>query len=165
MPAGVIYDADGSVINAIYGTGASLPSGCAKSAVLTQIDKIATNGSIVHALMLVNGLCAQTVDELPTLQYKMIRGFGRILGLDWSQANEQMFASGSITEDGLAGWPLMHPIERLCTSMLSSCMPDAKRLRTDDVAALNRLYPVASPAQGSPHVLMCSPSPEMLRRC
>ena len=71
----------------------------------------------------------------------MMRGFGRVLGLDWSQANDQMFPA-NITPDGLAGWPLMHPVEKLCNSNGSPCMRGTIAPRTDDIAALNRLYPV-----------------------
>ena len=38
------------------------------------------------------------------------RAFGRVVGLDWSQANEGIF-DGTLpwTEEAMAGWPLMHP--------------------------------------------------------
>jgi hypothetical protein len=38
----------------------------------------------------------------------------------------------------------MHPIERLCNGGSGLCMPNPTQLRTDDVAALNRLYPVTA---------------------
>jgi hypothetical protein len=78
------------------------------------------------------------------LQYQLIRGFGQVLGLDWSQTNEEMFVGDQVTADGLAGWPVMHPMERLCNGGGGACMPNPAQLRTDDVAALNRLYPVTA---------------------
>ncbi len=71
-------------------------------------------GNIVHALVVVNGLCATTAGQIATVQYQLVRAFGRVLGLDWSQANEEMFLNDAVTTGGLTGWPVMHPVERLC---------------------------------------------------
>ena len=87
-PVAVIYDQDGSVIDAIYGPGASSPLVCQNSGVMVSVDNLAVTGNIVHALIVVNGLCATTANQIATLQYQLIRGFGRVLGLDWSQTNE-----------------------------------------------------------------------------
>ncbi len=148
-PVGVVYDADGSVIDAMYGTGASSNLVCENDGVIVQVDNLAVTGNIVHALVLVNGLCATTASQIATLQYELIRAFGRVLGLDWSEANEEMFVGDRITTDGLAGWPVMHAIERLCNGSGGECMPNPTQLRTDDVAALNRLYPVTAANVGS----------------
>jgi hypothetical protein len=143
-PVAVVYDADGSVIDAIYGTGASSPLACQNNAVLVSVDNLEITGNIVHALVLVNGLCATNAVQIANLQYQLIRGFGRVLGLDWSQTNEEMFVNDQITANGLVGWPIMHPIERLCNGSSGQCMPSPTQLRTDDIAALNRLYPVTA---------------------
>ena len=79
-----------------------------------MVDNLAPSGNIAHALMLVNGLCAINTAQIAVLQYQLIRGFGRVLGLDWSQANEGMFLNDQVTSEGLAGWPILHPIELLC---------------------------------------------------
>ncbi|MGB6609157.1 MAG: IPT/TIG domain-containing protein [Acidobacteriaceae bacterium] len=139
----VVYDADGSVINAIYGAGASSPLACQNNGVLVSVDNLAVTGNMVHALVLVNGLCATNAVQITNLQYQLIRGFGRVLGLDWSQTNEEMFVNDQITANGIVGWPIMHPIERLCNGGSGQCMPSST-LRTDDIAALNRLYPVTT---------------------
>ncbi len=143
-PVAVVYDEDGSVINAIYGPGASSPLACQNNGVIATVDNLAVTGNIAHALVLVNGLCATTATQIANLQYQLIRGFGRVLGLDWSQTNEEMFVNDQITANGLVGWPIMHPIERLCNGGIGQCMPNATQLRTDDIAALNRLYPVTT---------------------
>ena len=148
-PVAVIYDQDGSVIDAIYGPGASSPLVCQNSGVMVSVDNLAVTGNIVHALIVVNGLCATTANQIATLQYQLIRGFGRVLGLDWSQTNEEMFENDQITTAGLTGWPIMHPIERLCNGGGGQCIANPTQLRTDDVAALNRLYPVTSANIGS----------------
>ena len=71
-----------------------------------------------------------------------MRAFGRVLGLDWSQVNETMFATGSETSEGLSGWSVMHPLERLCFGSSTNCLPNPTTLRLDDIAGLNQLYPV-----------------------
>lgn len=143
-PVAIVYDEDGSVINALYGAGASSSLSCPTNGVLVSVDNLATAGNIAHALMLVNGLCATTTTQIANLQYQMVRGFGRVLGLDWSQTNEEMFDANDPTANGLQGWPIMHPVERLCNGSTGLCMPIPTQLRIDDIAALNRLYPVTA---------------------
>ncbi len=149
IPVAIVYAADGSVIDAIYGSGASSPLVCQNDGVIVSVDNLAVTGNIVHALMLVNGLCATTTNQIANLQYQLVRGFGRVLGLDWSQTNEEMFDTGQFSIGGLAGWPLMHPIERLCNGGSGQCFTNATQLRTDDIAALNRLYPVTAANVGN----------------
>jgi hypothetical protein len=143
-PVAVVYDEDGSVIDAFFGAGASSPAMCQQDGVFTFVDNLSPSGNIVHALMLVNGLCATNTAQISVLQYQLVRAFGQVLGLDWSQTNEEMFAGDQITSDGLAGWPIMHPIERLCHASGESCIPNGTTLRPDDIAALNRVYPVTA---------------------
>jgi hypothetical protein len=140
-PLGIIYDADGSVLDALEGAGASDPDSCNVNAVTTLVDNFSTGAKIAHALMIVNGRCTADANHVALVQYELLRGFGRVLGLDWSQANDQMFP-GNTTPDGLLGWPLMHPVEKLCNSNGNPCMTGTIAPRTDDVAALDRLYPV-----------------------
>ena len=142
-PLGIIYDVDGSVLNALEGAGASDPAGCNVNAVTTVVDNFSIDAKIAHALLILNGLCTADAAHIALVQYELLRGFGRALGLDWSQANDQMFP-GNTTPDGLLGWPLMHPVEKLCNSNGNPCMTGTIAPRTDDVAALNRLYPVNS---------------------
>jgi hypothetical protein len=148
-PVAVVYDDDGSVIDAIYGAGASSSLACQNDGVIVSVDNLAVTGNITHALMLVNGLCATTASQLLNLQYQLTRAFGRVLGLDWSQTNEEMFVNDEPTAEGLEGWPIMHPVERLCNGGGGVCMPNGTTLRTDDIAALNRLYPVTAANLGT----------------
>ena len=143
-PIAIVYDEDGSVINDFFGAGASSAATCQQNGVFTFVDNLAPAGDIVHALILVNGLCAANTTQIAVLQYQLVRAFGQVLGLDWSQANEEMFANQEPTSEGLAGWPIMHPIERLCNASGEACVPNATTLRPDDIAALNRLYPVTA---------------------
>jgi len=142
-PVGIIYDADGSVIDALEGAGASDPNSCNSSSVITLVDNFSVTGFIAHALMVVNGRCTADLAHVAMVEYELLRGFGRILGLDWSQANDWMFP-GNTTPDGLLGWPLLHPVEKLCNSAGNPCLTGTISPRTDDIAAANRLYPVTS---------------------
>lgn len=148
-PVGVVYDETGAVINGIYGAGANSSLNCQSNGVITTVDNLAASGTIAHALIIVNGQCAGTNKQQTNLQYQLVRAFGVVLGLDWSQTNEEMFVGDQITTAGLAGWPIMHPMERLCNGSGGTCIPNGTTLRTDDIAALNRLYPVTAANVGN----------------
>jgi hypothetical protein len=148
-PVAVVYDQDGSVLNALLGAGASNPDDCRDNGVWTSVDNLATNGTIVHAVMVINGLCARDSAHITLLQYLLVRAWGRILGLDWSPANENMFTDGTLSTDGLTGWPVMHPFERLCLPAATNCIPKKVALHTDDIASVNRLYPVTAANQAA----------------
>ena len=147
-PVAVIFDEDGSVINDIYGPGASDPGSCTLNGVYSTVDNLAAAGTIAHAVILINGLCASSTALDQLLEYELVRAFGRVLGLDWSQVNDAMWPSHPTT-DGLTGWPIMHPVEQLCTGSNTNCMPNPLTLRLDDIAGLNRLYPVTAANAGS----------------
>ena len=143
-PLAIVYDFDGAVIDTLLGAGASNPNGCLSNGVTLFVDSMATDATIAHALMIVNGRCA-TPQRTSLLQYLIVRAFGRVLGLDWSQANEGVFDGSMAWSDAaLAGWPLMHPIERMCDASGMACMQNQNALRWDDTAALNRLYPITT---------------------
>ncbi len=148
-PVAVVYDADGSVINDLLGPGSSDISNCTQDGVVAQVDNLLAAGTIAHALIVVNGNCATDSAHLTLLEYELIRAFGRVLGLDWSQVNESMFLNVSITTNGLLGWPIMHPYERLCAGTSTNCEPNMTTLRLDDIAGVNRLYPVTPANIGS----------------
>lgn len=141
-PLGVIFDADGSVIDAIYGTGASEPISCQNNGVFLWIDKINADTTIAHAVMLLNGLCATNANLLTMMSFELERAFGRILGLDYAQVNPGALQSGE--PGGTFGWPVMQPEDGLCGPQGGACIPNPGVLRWDDVAALNRIYPITS---------------------
>ncbi|HEY0794861.1 MAG TPA: IPT/TIG domain-containing protein [Acidisarcina sp.] len=144
LPMAVVYDADGAVTDALVGAGSSDPSSCLTGGVTVVVDGMATDATITHVLMVVNGLCAVPA-KMAMLQYQITRGFGVALGLGWSQTHDGIFNGSETWSAGAqASWPLMHPIERLCNSSGGTCMPGALGLRPDDVAVLGRLYPVTA---------------------
>ncbi len=141
-PLGIIFDADGSVTNAIFGAGAADPTSCQNNGVMTWLDNIQPDATIAHAIILLNGLCAATPDQLNMMSYELERGFGRVLGLDYAQVNPGALFNGEA--NGLLGWPVMQPISGLCSSGGGICIPNPSVLRYDDIAALNRIYPLIS---------------------
>ncbi len=148
-PVAVIFDADGSVIDALEGTDASQPDNCAQNGVLDWIDNINPDATFAHGVIVVNGRCATSDNRLAMMNYQLERAFGRMLGLDFSQVNDGAQAIGSTMLNGILGWPVMLPEEGTCGADGGTCIPNPSQLRLDDVAALNRIYPVTSANQGN----------------
>ena len=74
--------------------------------------------------------------------YEIERAFGRVLGLDYSQVNPGALQAG--TPGGTQGWPVMHPLSGVCGASGGECIPNPTVLRDDDIAALNRIYPITA---------------------
>jgi hypothetical protein len=145
-PVAVIFDADGAVTDALYGSGASNPTSCQLNGVRAWIDNFTPAAALAHGVILINGLCAATEDQEAMLQFELERAFGRLLGLDYAQVNPGAAATET---DKLLGWPVMQPISGACGNAGGNCIPDPTLLRADDTAALSRLYPVTSSNLGS----------------
>jgi hypothetical protein len=141
-PLGVIYDADGSVIDAIFGATTSQPDSCQNNGVLVWMDNINPDATIAHGIILLNGRCATSPDLLTMMSYELERAFGRILGLDYAQVNPGAQQNGET--GGTQGWPVMQPLSGLCTASGGICIPSPAQLRYDDIAALNRIYPITA---------------------
>ncbi len=146
MPVAVIYDADGSMTDLLLGSGASDPVACRQNAVTESVDDIQPDGHIHHALLLLNGRCVgSAAAQLTQMQYQLTRAFGRVLGLAWSQVNDNVFtAANAVTADQETYWPLMHPLDVLCGPYSYQCMQHPFTLRADDLSSLSGLYPVTS---------------------
>ncbi len=141
-PLGVIYDADGSVIDAFFGTGSSKPTSCQNNGVWTWLDNINPDATAAHGLIMLNGLCATSPALLEMMSYELERAFGRVLGLDYAQVNPTALTSE--LPGGTAGWPVMQPLSGVCSQSGGECIPNPDVLRYDDIAALNRIYPVTA---------------------
>jgi hypothetical protein len=76
------------------------------------------------------------------MSYELERAFGRILGLDYSQVNPGALQNGE--NGGTMGWPVMQPDSGECGEFGGMCIPDPTMLRYDDIAALNRIYPITA---------------------
>jgi len=141
-PLGVIFDADGSVIDALFGTGASQPTSCQNNGVFVWLDNIHTDATIAHGILLLNGLCATDANLLEMMSFELERAFGRILGLDSAQVNPGALLNGE--SGGTLGWPVMQPLSGVCGPSGGACIPNPTTLRYDDIAALNRIYPITA---------------------
>jgi hypothetical protein len=75
------------------------------------------------------------------MQYQLERAFGRVLGIGWSQTNENVFTRTPQPTTGQAQhWPIMHPIDIVCGQYTYQCLPQPFTLRDDDVASISGLY-------------------------
>jgi hypothetical protein len=138
----VIYDSDGSITDLLLGSGASDPGSCRQNAVTESVDSIVPAGYIQHALLVLNGRCTGPAPEQQLqMQYQLMRAFGRILGLGWSQVNDNVFTgSPAPTYFQALNWPIMHPIDIICGPYTYQCLPQPFTLRPDDLSALAMLY-------------------------
>jgi hypothetical protein len=141
-PLAVIYDSDGSITNAIYGADASAPESCQLNGVFVWMDNVQPDATIAHGVILLNGLCATSANLVEMMSYELERAFGRILGLDYAQVNPGAESNNEI--GGMEGWPVMEPLSGVCGPMGGTCIPDPGILRYDDIATLNRIYPITA---------------------
>ncbi len=147
-PLGIVYDYDGTVTDALLGEGAGDLDECFISAVYGGPDNFSTGGNIVHALVVINGICAATSAQLPDVQYRLVRVLGRILGLGWSQANVNVQTDPPATSDDLAGFPVMHFTDPVSCVPITVCYPNPAVPKMDDMDALARLYPGSAQTAG-----------------
>ncbi len=152
IPLAVIYDTDGSVIDLLLGQGGSDPSGCLQNGVVESVDSFSPGSKILHALLILNGRCTGPAPELQLqMQYQLMRAFGRVLGLSWSQVNDNVFTgTPTPTHDQQMNWPIMHPMDILCGPYTYQCLPQPFTLRPDDISALSQLYNNATGAPVGP---------------
>jgi hypothetical protein len=141
-PLAVIYDANGSVINAIFGNGSSEPDTCQNNGVFVWHDTINPDATIAHAVIVLNGQCATTPALVAMMSFQLERAFGRVLGLDYSQVNPT--ALTDTLPGGTQGWPVMQPMSGTCSAVGGECIPNPGTLRYDDIASLNRIYPITA---------------------
>jgi len=141
-PLGIVFDADGAVIDAVFGTGASDPVDCQNNGVFAWLDKVNPDATVAHALIVLNGRCTGTANLLAMMSYQLERAFGRVLGLGSAQVNPGALQNGE--PGGTLGWPVMQPLSGVCGPGGGDCIPNPGVLRYDDIAALNRIYPIVS---------------------
>jgi len=145
-PLGIVYDYDGTVTDAVLGQGAGGLGDCFTNAVYGGPDDFSPSGNIVHAVVIINGVCASTNTQLPDVQYRLVRILGRVFGLGWSQANLNVQTHNPApTSADYAGFPVMHFMDLVSCVPISICYPNAAVPKMDDVTTLARLYPAANP--------------------
>jgi hypothetical protein len=101
-PVAVIFDSDGSVIDALERVGASTPGNCALNGPLVWIDNMNPNATFAHGVIVLNGRCASSASLLENMSYQLERAFGRILGLDFSQVNDNAVNLAATEPNGKA---------------------------------------------------------------
>ena len=136
-PLGVVYDFDGTVTDALLGEGAGDIGDCFTNAVYGGPDNFSASGNIVHAVAVINGVCAATNGQLPDVQYRLVRVLGRIFGLGWSQANNNVLTGDPApTQADYAGFPVMHFLDPVNCVPISLCYPNAAVPKMDDITTL-----------------------------
>jgi len=142
-PIGIVYDYDGSVTSALVGAGAGDSSQCFFNAVTGGNDAYGSFASYQHALIVINGQCAQQSSQLADVEYRLVRVIGGVLGLGWSQLNVNVQSGKPYpTSDDYAGFPVMHYTDSWNCKPITLCYPNPYTLSTDDIAAVSRLYPI-----------------------
>lgn len=151
-PVGIVYDNDGSVTDALLGAGAGDPSQCFWNAVYGGADNFGAGASLLHAFVVINGQCALQSSQLTDVEYRLVRVLGSVIGLDWSQMNLNVVTGNPTpTPDDFAGFPVMHYMDLSSCVPITACYPNPYQLASDDMAALSRLYPGATPGTARIH--------------
>ena len=144
-PVGIVYDVDGSVTDALLGSGAGDVSQCFWNAVYGGADNFTADAGMQHALVVLNGQCAQQSSQLTDVQYRLVRTLGLVLGVGYSQLNVNVITNNPpATAGDLAGFPLMHFADEISCVPITACLPNPLQLAPDDVASVSRCYPVTA---------------------
>ncbi len=150
-PVGIVYDLDGQVTDALLGEGAGGADFCFTNAAYGEPDNFSSDAHLIHALVVINGICLADTSQLSDVRYRLTRTLGRVLGLGWSQANPNVITrKPPPLPDDFEGFPLMHFLDPVGCTPISVCYPDAEVPKMDDRASLGRLYS-ANPATARIH--------------
>jgi hypothetical protein len=149
-PVGIVYDVDGSVTDALIGSGAGDSSQCFSNAVFGGTDNFGVFATYQHALIVINGQCAQQSSQLVDVEYRLVRVIGSVLGLGWSQVNPNVLTRVPLpTSDDYFGFPVMHSTDPLNCVPITICYANPYQIAMDDAASLSRLYPVTTQSLAS----------------
>jgi hypothetical protein len=141
-PVGIVYDLDGQVTDALLGEGAGGLDFCFTNAAYGGPDNFSSDAHLVHALVVINGVCVADTSQIPDVRYRLTRTLGRVLGLGWSQANPNVITrKPPPVPDDFVGFPLMHFLNPVGCVPIGVCYPDAEVPKMDDRASIGRLYP------------------------
>jgi hypothetical protein len=145
-PVGIVYDADGTVTDALLGQGAGDASECFGNAAFGGLDNFGTDAHFLHALVVLNGNCVAQLPD-PDVEYRLVRVLGQVLGLGWSQTNLNVQTRiPPPTGDDYVGFTIMHAVDLAGCVPISLCYSNGGQVnpyqpKMDDQAALSRLYP------------------------
>src|SRR5262249_21003089 len=103
-----------------------------------------------HALIVINGECAQDPSQFTDVKYRLVRVIGSVVGVGWSQLNLNVqTGSPPPTSADYAGFPVMHFTDAWGCVPITRCYSNPYQLSGDDIAAVSRLYPVTIQNQSS----------------
>jgi hypothetical protein len=149
-PVGIVYDHDGTVTDALLGSGAGASSQCFEDAAFGGIDNFGASANFQHALVILNGQCAQQSAQLTDVEYRLVRVLGQVLGLGWSQVNLNVITGNpQPTIADYAGFPVMHFKDTTSCVPITVCYPNPYQPAMDDIASISRLYPVTAQNQSN----------------
>jgi hypothetical protein len=149
-PVGFVYDYDGTVTSALLGAGAADRTQCFYNAVFGGNDNYGSLATYEHALVVINGQCAQQSSQITEIHYRLVRAIGNLLGVGWSQLNVNVqTGSPPPTTDDYSGFPVMHFLDLWNCVPITLCYSHPSQLSMDDIAAVSRLYPVTAQNQGA----------------
>lgn len=140
FPVAVVFDEDGTVLDTLFGAYTSDPLSCNSNAVTVWTDNLNTDATIAHAIMIVNGRCTDTANRMAMMSFALERAWGEILGLGYSEIYPGAAAAGNLTQ--AEAWPVMQPMMGDCGASGGTCIPSPGELKPDDVAEVNRIYPI-----------------------
>lgn len=147
-PIGIVYDADGSVTDALLGSGAGDSDECFFNAVFGGDDNYGALATYQHALIVINGQCVQDASQFKDVKYRLVRVIGSVIGIGWSQLNLNVqTGSPAPTIADYAGFPVMHFTDAWGCVPITRCYSNPYQLSVDDIAAVSRLYPVTTQNQ------------------
>lgn len=147
-PVGIVYDYDGTVTDALLGQGAGDPAECFYNAAYGGVDNFGIDAYFQHALIVINGMCAVSNNQLTDVEYRLVRVLGQVLGLGWSQVNDNVLTGNPHpTQQDYAGFPVMHALDPPNCIPITLCYPNPYQPKMDDQASLSRLYPVTAANQ------------------
>lgn len=135
----IIFDADGSLTDAIIGAGAkSTILGFAGPEFGTFVPPVLTEGFAVLNGYFIDGVSQPSNPELTINQFKgvFVHEFGHFCNLDHSQINLDVATDGVENSDDLNALPTMFPTIFTLTQAEGAQTPHA-----DDVAWISTLYP------------------------
>jgi hypothetical protein len=149
-PIGIVYDYDGSVTDAFLGSGAGDPSECFVNAAYGGVDNFGVSADFLHALVILNGQCAQQTSQLTDVEYRLVRVLGEVLGIGWSQVNLNVITGNPpVTSADYLGFPVMHYADLQSCVPITKCYPSPYQLAMDDIATISRLYAVTAQNQSN----------------
>lgn len=129
----MIFDTDGSIIDALLGAGASNSTiGFAGSSYFTSGPNI---GKYSEGQSVMNGKFANNPFTEAQFKATFVHEFGHFIGLDHSQINAKFVSDGNTANDAYI--PTMYPTSTDDDAQLATLNPD-------DIASISSLYPAAT---------------------